>query len=46
MLLVLVTVAWTFSGCATTEPPNASSRPWNTSKSWETGLPGGFFERR
>jgi len=34
------------SGCATTEPGNASSRPWNSPKSWETGLPGGLFDRR
>ena len=35
------------SGCVSSnDPSNASSRPWNTRQSWETGLPGGIFDRR
>jgi len=33
------------SGCKTTEPDNASARPWNSPKGWEGGLPGGYFDR-
>lgn len=38
--LVLVT------GCGTTEPDNQSSRPWNSPKSWEGGVPGMLYDRR
>jgi hypothetical protein len=35
------------SGCATsTESENLSSRPWNTPKNWEGGMPSGMFEGR
>lgn len=34
------------TGCASTEPENASARPWNTPKTWEHGLPSGMFEGR
>ncbi|HZT22675.1 MAG TPA: hypothetical protein VFB55_07185 [Verrucomicrobiae bacterium] len=27
------------AGCASTEPDNASTRPWNTPQGWEGGLP-------
>ena len=27
------------SGCSTTEPENASVRPWNTPQGWESGMP-------
>lgn len=45
-MLLLVGAGCLLSGCATTEPDNASSRPWNTPKSWETGLPSSAFEGR
>jgi len=33
-------------GCASTEPENYSSRPWDSPKSWETGLPSALTEGR
>lgn len=44
LALLLATVALT--GCSTTEPDNASARPWNAPKGWETGLPSGMTEGR
>jgi hypothetical protein len=41
--LVLLRLA---SGCASTNEENLSERPWNTPKSWETGLPTGMMEER
>ncbi|MCC6234715.1 MAG: hypothetical protein IT580_18885 [Verrucomicrobiales bacterium] len=32
-------------GCATNEE-NLSERPWNTPRSWETGLPSSMTEER
>ncbi len=34
------------TGCATGEPENQSSRPWNTPKGWEGGVPGMLYDRR
>ncbi len=44
LLLLLTAIA--FGGCASTESENESVRPWNTPKSWETGLPGGMDQGR
>lgn len=44
LLLVLLTV--TLVGCASTETANESEMPWNTPKSWETGLPASVMEGR
>jgi hypothetical protein len=38
LLLALVSMIAGISGCST-EPPNASVRPWSTPQSWEGGLP-------
>jgi hypothetical protein len=38
-LLLLGVVLFVVSGCATTEPDNASVRPWNTPQGWEGGAP-------
>lgn len=45
-LLALACLALLLGGCATSEPDNASARPWNAPKTWETGLPSGAFEGR
>ena len=45
LLLLGVTVIC-LSGCASTDPDNLSERPWNSPKSWETGLPSGITEGR
>ena len=37
VLLLLFALALGAAGCATSEPENASARPWNSPKSWETG---------
>ena len=34
------------SGCKATEDEELSTRPWNTPKSWEHGLPTGMYEGR
>lgn len=46
LLAVLVALVATFCGCASTESENASTRPWNSPKGWETGLPVGITEGR
>ena len=42
LLLALVSLAVFVSGCASTEPDNASVRPWNTPQGWEGGALGGM----
>ncbi len=44
LLLGLVLARWV-TGCATNDE-NLSERPWNTPKSWESGLPAGMTEER
>jgi len=43
---LLCYAALNLSGCATSEPENYSSRPWDSPKSWETGLPSALTEGR
>jgi hypothetical protein len=42
LLLALTALAGIMSGCATSEPDNASVRPWNTPAGWENGTLGGM----
>ena len=47
LLLLLVLTALGLSACSTTEDTdNASVRPWNSPKGWETGLPSNMTEGR
>ena len=47
LLLGLAAVLVLVVGCSTTtESENLSSRPWNTPKNWEHGLPSSMFEGR
>ncbi|MBI5386881.1 MAG: hypothetical protein HZA90_19585 [Verrucomicrobia bacterium] len=47
LLALLAAAAFSGAGCKTHgEPENDASRPWNTPKSWEHGLPGGMWDRR
>lgn len=46
LLLLLALIALGLSGCATSDPDNLSQRPWNSPKSWETGLPSSLTEGR
>ncbi len=39
LALCFLTLAVGFSGCATTDDENLTERPWNTPKTWETGIP-------
>jgi len=34
------------SACKTTEDDNLTERPWNTPKSWESGIPTGMMQGR
>lgn len=44
-LLLLAFLALLAAGCATTESPNVSSRPWDAPRGWETGgLPSSMNE--
>ena len=38
-LLAFGAVLWGVAGCATNDPDNASSRPWNSPQGWEGGAP-------
>jgi hypothetical protein len=40
LFVLLATLAAVVSGCASTEPDNASVRPWDTPQGWENGLGG------
>lgn len=33
------------SGCASTDPDNASVRPWNAPEGWENGIPSGMYQQ-
>jgi hypothetical protein len=48
LLLLLACLALTLSGCSSTEPDNASARPWNSPQGWESGggLPSGMMQGR
>ena len=45
LLLFLVLAGFALAGCASTESENMSERPWNTPQNWETGVPGGMYDR-
>jgi len=41
LCLLVVLIAVGVSGCASTEPENASSKPWNSPEGWQgSALPG------
>jgi hypothetical protein len=46
LLLALAAIASGLTGCASTEPDNASVRPWNTPQGWENGMGGMDMQRR
>jgi hypothetical protein len=47
LLLLLAAAVLVLTSCATTDDSeNASVRPWNTPKGWETGLPSNMTEGR
>jgi hypothetical protein len=47
LLVLLATLALGTFGCASVESENASARPWNSPRGWETGgLPSTLNEGR
>lgn len=46
VLLVVILAALGGAGCQSTEAGNASARPWNSPRGWETGLPSALTEGR
>jgi hypothetical protein len=46
LVMALGLVVLGAAGCSTTPPENYSERPWNTPRSWETGLPSSLNEGR
>jgi hypothetical protein len=46
LLLFLAAASLALSGCATEEPDNASARPWNQPRGWESGYPTQMFQGR
>jgi hypothetical protein len=43
---LLVGACALFAGCGTDDPDNLSSRPWDSPKGWEHGLPASINEGR
>ncbi len=46
LFLFIAAVACMFTGCKTTEPENASERPWNAQQGWQHGLPSSINQGR
>jgi hypothetical protein len=45
LALLIAVIGLGATGCATTEPDNMSSRPWNSPEGWQNGgLPGGMLQ--
>jgi len=43
LLFALVVIG--ASGCASTEPDNASVRPWNAPQGWDSGIPSTMYQQ-
>ena len=46
VLVVALAFGAMLTGCASTDSENLSERPWNSPKTWETGLPSNINEGR
>jgi len=46
LVLALVALAMAISGCASTEPDNASVRPWDSPEGWQGGALGGLMDQQ
>jgi len=46
LVLVLGVLAMVISGCASTEPDNASVRPWASPEGWQGGALGGLMDQQ
>ncbi|MDB6121371.1 MAG: hypothetical protein JWQ71_364 [Pedosphaera sp.] len=46
-VLLALAIGFACGGCASTEPDNVSSRPWNSPEGWQNGsLPGTLTQPR
>ena len=45
-LLLFVTIALSFSGCATDDDDYTSERPWAAPQGWEHGMPSQMYQQR
>jgi hypothetical protein len=45
-VVLLALAAWGVVGCATTDSPNVSERPWDAPQGWENGMPSSMTDRR
>jgi hypothetical protein len=43
-LMLLTALVVGASGCKSTEPDNASVRPWDSPMGWENGIPSGMYQ--
>jgi len=46
LVLALAALAVFFTGCASTEPDNASVRPWNSPEGWQGGALDGLMDQQ
>jgi len=46
LVLALVAFAAVISGCSSTEPDNASVKPWNSPEGWQNGSLGGMTDQQ
>lgn len=46
MFLAAVAAVFVFSGCANSDVDNMSERPWNSPKTWESGVPQTMMQGR
>ena len=44
LLVLFALMLFGAAGCASTEPENASVRPWNAPEGWENGIPSGMYQ--
>lgn len=46
LALIIAALAAVVSGCASTEPDNASVRPWNSPEGWQNGALNGMMDQQ
>lgn len=46
LLAFFALLVWGATGCGSTEPANASARPWDSPEGFESGLPTDMYQNR
>ncbi|MGA2247665.1 MAG: hypothetical protein ABSH48_21980 [Verrucomicrobiota bacterium] len=46
LVLLLAALAVVITGCSSTEPDNASVRPWNSPEGWQGGALDGLMDQQ